>query len=355
MTPQSGAEEDRVLTALPTQLIERPDGILLRRGVVQVEIPGASAKEIVATIFERLAKEPVSAESIAASFGEPYRSSLITLLDELTRRGFLTVDGGSVPEAGESNIDVFYWHFGTSRDTVNSNIVAGEIMIFGINEITSQLCRQLDRSGVKGYRLIDYPPLRNLSFFDVDGGLNGRWEGTEPLAYPGWLSELDSLESGCLIAGTDFGGAHEMRALNRIAVERGLTFLPVVLQDLVGWIGPLYVPGETACYECLRARENANLVNPETARALEYAAYDGQGVLALHPSITSVLADVTAFELHRLLGGFLPPQVALLEINLLEGTFRQHHVLRVPRCQVCSPSLIRSAAGIEKETYIPEQ
>ena len=73
----------------------------------------------------------------------------------------------------------------------------------------------------------------------------------------------------CVVATADFSGQQLLRHWNSWCVNRGCTFLPVMLDKGIGCVGPLVVPGETACYECLRARENSNLEDPETRRAAE--------------------------------------------------------------------------------------
>ena len=88
-----------------------------------------------------------------------------------------------------------------------------------------------------------------------------------------------------------------MRPWNEFCVRHRRPFLPVVLQDLIGYIGPIVVPGETACFECLRARQNSNLINPETQRAAEARAFDGQAIAAAHPAMSASLGAIAGFEL----------------------------------------------------------
>jgi thiazole/oxazole-forming peptide maturase SagC family component len=123
---------------------------------------------------------------------------------------------------------------------------------------------------------------------------------------------------------------------------------------MIGSVGPLVVPGDTACYECLRARENANLADPQLARASEAGAFQRRAVTGFHPSMASVLGDLAAIELTKFFGGGLPTRVGrLIEVNLLATTLRTRKVLKVPRCQVCSPANRRSEISTDKNIFMP--
>ena len=127
----------------------------------------------------------------------------------------------------------------------------------------------------------------------------------QPRNHREWFELTQGRGLGCLVVTSDFGGQHLLRNWNRHCVRERIPFLPVVLQDLVGRIGPLVVPGEGSCLECLRARENSHIDDPETHRAAEHGAYEGQVVNAFHPSMASVLGDIAAMELLKLYGQFM--------------------------------------------------
>ena len=179
-------------------------------------------------------------------------------------------------------------------------------------------------------------------------------------AAPTWSGGLVAAETvgtegvACLVATSDFGGSHLMRQWNSFCVEQGVHFLPVVLDRFIGTLGPLVIPGETACYECFRLRENANMDAPEIDRAPEVGAPDRQAITGFHPAMASVLGEVAALELCKFYGGGVPFRAnRVIEINLLHPSMTPRRLFRLPRCPVCSPSLKTSSFYIDKDSFVP--
>jgi thiazole/oxazole-forming peptide maturase SagC family component len=128
----------------------------------------------------------------------------------------------------------------------------------------------------------------------------------------------------------------------------------VIIEKLRGYIGPLVVPGETACYECLRRRQNAHLNDPEVERESEITP-PGPKIVGFHPSIASVLGDIAAFELTKLYSDVLPLRNSgnQIEVDLLTSKMMKRKVFKVPRCAVCSPLTTRSFATPYKPNFVP--
>jgi hypothetical protein len=110
-----------------------------------------------------------------------------------------------------------------------------------------------------------------------------------------------------------------------------------------GWVGPLFVPFDTASYLSLEARLQANLPQIEDYRSLGELvrqrgrpAEDGGG---LEPNFL-VLAGIAAAEAVKFLSGYAVPQLAgrFLTIHFGTWTTELHDVLRVPHLE-------RPAAG----------
>src|SRR5262249_19538550 len=184
------------------------------------------------------------------------------------------------------------------------------VAVLGVNSVSRHLVLSLLASGMDRVPVIDYRLLCNLRFFDDDGRLSTpEWPPPlpAPADYREWAAELDPEALDCLIATSDFGGLQLMRPWNEFCVQHRIRFFPVVLQDLIGYIGPLVVPGETACFECVRARQNAHFDDPKLARAPEGVAFEGQAVAGYHPAMAAALGSIAAFELGRFYGGGAPP------------------------------------------------
>jgi bacteriocin biosynthesis cyclodehydratase domain-containing protein len=99
-------------------------------------------------------------------------------------------------------------------------------------------------------------------------------------------------------------------------------------------VGPLYLPGDTGCYECFRRRRAANLGALEEFGLLESvpAAYPSS------PAFDAVLGGLAAqVALHWLVldDHYAPAGFYALE-PLPSLALTSHHLHRVPRCEACS-------------------
>jgi bacteriocin biosynthesis cyclodehydratase domain-containing protein len=346
------------LRALPAQLIWIDDGVLLVRGTTEFKVGGPRAAEAVQVVMEATAGDGAHRDEIREQFAEPDRPAIDELIEGLLSRGFLIADGAHPPPADvESSLDVFYWHFGQTAATVAERLNQHRLVIVGVNCISRQLAAALTATGVTSAAVVDYPLLRNVRLFDdEDRLLAPHWppDLPRPVEYEAWTASLETGPIECVIATSDFGGTSLLRQWNEFCVGNGYRFLPIVLDRMVGSVGPLIVPGQTACYECLRARENANLEAPDLRRAADAGAHERQLVTGFHPSMASILGDIAALELTKFYGGVLPWKVGmLLEVNLLAMRLASRKVLKLPRCPVCSPLRARSTSSVESITFMP--
>jgi bacteriocin biosynthesis cyclodehydratase domain-containing protein len=349
-------EEER-LRAVLVQLVEVPDGVLLKRGCAEMNVEGDGAKEIVELLLGRAAGAPATRDELLDGVPAPAREAVADLVDQLRQRRILIAADESAEDVPEGPVDVFYWHFGARAADVVDRLASRRIAVIGVNSIGRQLLIALARGGASNVTAVDYPLLRNVSLFDSAGAISADdWPPAIAVSpfETWWEQEHDGLLD-CVVATSDFGGMQLLRRWNEFCVERGIHFLPVVLQNLIGYVGPLVVPGETACFECLRARQNANLDDPEAQRAAEHAAFEGQSVAAFHPSMGSILGDLAAMELTKFYGGVIPTWRvgALVEVNLLQPSITTRSVLRIPRCSVCSPLRTRSSVSTRIDPFVP--
>jgi bacteriocin biosynthesis cyclodehydratase domain-containing protein len=211
------------------------------------------------------------------------------------------------------------------------------IEVLGVNAVSQRLVESLLQVGARA-RAIDHPGFRNVRFFDQNERLDGDlWHLPDPEPYESWCrSALQP--SSCLVVCSDFGGLQRIAEWNALANRQGWHFLAVVLQNAVGFVGPLSIPGETACFQCLLSREEANSATVPMRRALERFAFEGQLVAAYHPSMASAAGDVAAMELtkHYAYGWTSAAVDNVIEINLLAASTVTRPILKAPNCPVCS-------------------
>ena len=339
------------LRSLPAQLIPVSGGVVLRRGTVLVEIAGDRAHEVLECLLAATAgEEGATVQEICARFAAPDRPAVESLLTELRGRRLLVPAGDSPTAAPQpppprrdgtaERLDVHFWHLGQRATEVASALDGRRIAVVGVNAVSHTLVAALAAVGATKVEVVDHPPLRNTGLAD---------EPAAPLLGPQWLEDADRADLHCTVATSDFGYTEALRLWNRFCVERGIPFLPVVLDNLVGTVGPVVVPGETPCYECLRSRQFSHLAEPAVHRRAEAAVAEGSHVSALHPSSAAVLGELAAVELTKWFGGArLPVRQSgrVVEVNVSEPSVVSRRVLKVPRCPVCGPATRHSPASV---------
>lgn len=345
------------LRALPVQVTDLPrGGVVLKRGRVEIRINGEQAGEAVRAILEA-ARRGATLEEIVGAFAAPEQPSIEALVQHLMARRLLVQESEleTGPEDGESHLDVFYWHFGPQTRETARRFTSQRFRILGVNAISRRLAESLRAAGAEDVEVLDHPWLRNPALFDGDRCKPGAWPrdlGTPPPV--GDRGDLDPESLDCLVATSDLGATQALREWNELCLLHNIPFLPVLLQDLVGYVGPLVVPGQTACYECLRSRQNSHLPDPVAHRSAEDALAPGEAVTGFHPAMASILGDVACVELTKFFGLRPLSRVGtLLEVNLLGGEMKPRRVLKLPRCPVCSTLTLTPSAPLTRAMLFP--
>jgi bacteriocin biosynthesis cyclodehydratase domain-containing protein len=126
---------------------------------------------------------------------------------------------------------------------------------------------------------------------------------------------------------------------NRRALIAHTTWLQVLPFDgRLAAVGPVFVPGQTACHECFRLRRDSTIAPiPDRTTGRHVGS----------PTLDAVLAGLAAqVVLQRLAGDNTAESGVLLAVELVpELRCTRHFVYRVPRCPACSPAMQRAAAA----------
>jgi bacteriocin biosynthesis cyclodehydratase domain-containing protein len=124
-------------------------------------------------------------------------------------------------------------------------------------------------------------------------------------------------------------------AWNAQALETRAPWLQVLPFDgRYASVGPLYLPGDTCCYECFRLRREANLEGGAELTLLDNAP----AVYPAAPALDAVVGGLTALLVSSWLvhaDHYAPGAFYALELLPTLG-LTVHHVYRVPRCPACS-------------------
>ncbi|MBT5472051.1 MAG: TOMM precursor leader peptide-binding protein [Nitrospina sp.] len=141
------------------------------------------------------------------------------------------------------------------------------------------------------------------------------------------------------------------RKLNRIALALKFPWLSAVMDGPFLLIGPLAVPDETPCFECLEKRILMNLSDP--AGYINYKNALANGVArsldwSPQPMLTQLLSAHVGIEaLNYLVTGNSFLRGRMLSIYLPSMEFVYHQILQIPQCAGCGSLSVRQ----ERETY----
>jgi bacteriocin biosynthesis cyclodehydratase domain-containing protein len=125
-----------------------------------------------------------------------------------------------------------------------------------------------------------------------------------PAGAPGLLPGVPGLLPGAtahlLAAGAAMPGYATV--LDRVAFERRVPWLPVIVEHPLLRVGPAVVPGAGACYSCWRRRLRQHAVAPDIDAALERTslAAGGDGPAGHLPAVARLAAAVALDVVGRL-------------------------------------------------------
>ncbi len=127
----------------------------------------------------------------------------------------------------------------------------------------------------------------------------------------------------------------ELDVWNQAALRRGAPWMLARPNGVEPWVGPLFLPGETGCWECLRERLRANRDVEVFLQNLAGRAHPFQPLAAL-PATVRLGLDLAAAEILRW-AATGSSTVAGKVLSLHTGTMRtqEHTLVRRPQCPRC--------------------
>jgi bacteriocin biosynthesis cyclodehydratase domain-containing protein len=267
----------------------------------------AAAFHAVATRLDgRHHLESLSAEPPAGI--EP--GTVLFLLKVLRSMGLL-LDAEDLDSADDATHErlLFFSAFTAQPAAVERRLAAATVQVVGPERLAERLMRQLRSAGCGRVALLQASGLEGSGAADL------------------------------LVACADAPARSLFSQVNTFALSAGRPWLRVAAHGGQAWLGPLVLPGETACFACLEAREQANVrgsgVWPELAA----------GTIGAFAPQEELLAVQAAAEATRFLGRYAPPATVghLYELSATSPGTHRHPLLRVPGCRACSALRLREA------------
>ncbi len=285
-------EQWRPLLAPWYRIVPDGDRLLLEHAESVIAFDGAAVRAFLPALLPLL-DGTRGIDAIVEELGEPVREAVGHALDLLTRSGLL-VDGPPADPSAQALAAVL----GLSPNVVRSRLQAASVAVVGSGG--EQVARIFHTSGVGGVAPFD-----------------------------------GSRDVGLVVAVAEHGGQVALNGIIEFCVSHDVALLPV--QPFNGrhaLVGPLVLPGKSACLECVRLRRATNLPYES-----DFALID-----SVSPAVTSdpgLQATVIGLAAHLGLrwlaarDALLPGVLFALAVSP-RVTVSEHNVIRVPRCPVCS-------------------
>ncbi|HVF59590.1 MAG TPA: hypothetical protein VNJ70_07270 [Thermoanaerobaculia bacterium] len=239
------------------------------------------------------------------------RDAARALLDHLERSRCLEEANGHLLSADESAHHagqlVFFSHFTSGGGAAEqARLAATRIDVAGERRLAQAVRELLTASG-----FAEPIPL----------------EGTGPRALP-----AGEATPHAVVLAADHHDYEQLAAIDEWSRVSGRPWLLIrVLSAREAWVGPLFVPGDTASYRSFEARLRGQVPLLQPLPGLE--SYFAGGVEGLLPAQREVLAGVAVTELVKLFSGYQVPHLAgrFLAVDLATWDTESHDVWRIPR------------------------
>jgi bacteriocin biosynthesis cyclodehydratase domain-containing protein len=286
------------------RLVGDGDRLVLEHGRSAVVLEGGAVRSLLPRLLPLLdgTRTP---DDLAAELGEAIRPAIDRALELLGTNGLLVE--GPTPAASDCPAAlVVAAAYGLSPTDAAGRLRSASLGVVGSSRAGIEVARLLHSAGVGEVRALD-------------------WDGS---------SSIDGPDLAVVAPAPD--EVSKLAVWNEAALESGRPWLGVRPFDgRVVTVGPLVVPGESCCHECLLRRLAGHVAYSGDLAAIEAVAVEAGDNVALE----LIAAGVTAHLALCWLGGRDPalPGVLYAIETRPRLALHAHTVLRVPRCPACSP------------------
>jgi len=330
------------------------DEILIKHGVrssLSIILKDKERKRLLGKI-EKFFKVPSSIEDIVKNYNLSKEEEIILqeLIKELYKRKFLIKEG-------EDTISVYFKTFLNDKVSISEH----KIGVIGTGFLGSRIIYQLLQIGIKHIFFYDERKVENESleqqYFDIDRELikNGL-SYVEILKiflskrgydnFSGIESSIEDEEktkelfnkSDLIIVNSECYSPKLFHLMNKLSIETKKTWMSVYFDGSLGVIGPIYIPGESLCYNEFEIQMEATLRHRD-----EYILYkdylEEKGICLSYfviPPLLNIISGYTVFFTVRfLINGYSALNDRAIFINFEDISIDYQNVMKLPRCPVC--------------------
>ena len=277
------------------------DRLLLEHGQTVVVLEGAAVRTLLPALLPLL-DGTRGVEELVVRLGPAARPAVDLALETLASHGLL-VEGPDAPPAVRVTAHALASAYDLAPSVAAGRLRDAVVGVVGSSALGFEIARLLRLAGVGEVRRV-------------------RW------LRPG--------ENDIVVVAPAAYEAGKLAAWNRAALVAGTRWLLVRAYDgRCASVGPLVVPGESCCYQCLLLRRAANAEWGDDMAMVEEAPL----AACADPGLDALVVALAAHLAIRWVAGgdtSLPGVLFAVEERPLPR-IGQHAVVRVPRCPACSP------------------
>lgn len=154
---------------------------------------------------------------------------------------------------------------------------------------------------------------------------------------------------------TDDYGRAELRDVNAAALKAGRSWLLVKPIGAVVWIGPVFRPGRSACWECLAQRLATNRQVESYLHTTNGPTPTVRVARAGIPASEETAIQLAALEVTRAIVGddVVEADATLVTLDLRTVETQRHVVVRRPQCPACNPASLEQPRKVLPVTRRP--
>lgn len=303
---------------------------------------------ILGKVVGRLLTGPRRPAELLADIDPRHQADAVKLLDDLQGKGILT-------RTDTSPVDQYLAYTFTGQ----TRLTAASVSLIGAGPVGARTAETLLQHGVGRLLLLEGRPadqtwhalVRTGADADPAGGVSAPTllrDRLLRLGYTGMEAFADHVDEEAVeraVHGADLTvlaleqpDIRLAHLVNRHCLAAGKPWLHTVMDGGWGRVGPLVIPGVTACYNDFRTLADAADPNPlmtrvHRAHTIRRGAVSFAPGLPAHAEIVSGFASLAAVHFLLMRTGYLLGRV--LTVNFDRMLIDVDDVLKLPRCPVC--------------------
>jgi len=303
-------------------------------------IKGTGMSIAIMSILEHF-KTPTGFDDVISALSSNYsEASLIRLLDLLLNKGILIDEheSGAITKHDKAFLEktFFYTLGGKSLLEIIKELASLSIGIISTSQMTDCLLNHLSDSKL----------LSNFHVYITDTQASTNSKVAKDINITNHsLCSFDTIveNSDLIITGFNYDNHYIFNQINELCFDKGKKWLRIVTEGANAEIGPLFVPGETCCYSCLRSRRRRNMTEEDYVfddlftgdKFYEKTKVNPIALSALH-QLNSLSANIASSEaIKYLLNMKCNLLNQILTVSCLDFHSQKEYIYKNYMCPVC--------------------